>query len=109
MHLVSWSNLGFPKEEGHYDFAGMDIWVRTFDVERAEKHLAEGNDDAVFDLIIAEPIDGPKQYYLGLLYKGGESSGLFFLSVSHRQAEFIFFLDPRLCHRQSFGLPQTPR
>jgi hypothetical protein len=69
MHLIRWSNLGAPKEEGHYDFAGMAIWVRTFDVERAEKHLAEGNDDAIFELVIAPQITGPEKYRLGTLYK----------------------------------------
>jgi hypothetical protein len=71
MHLIRWSNLGFPTKEGHYYFDGMDIWVRQYDVRRAKEWLAAGNDDAVFQLVIApEQISGPKKYILGGLYKG---------------------------------------
>jgi hypothetical protein len=32
--------------------------------------IAAGNDDAVFQLVIAEQISGPKKYFLDALYKG---------------------------------------
>ena len=70
MHLVRWSNLGFPRKEGYYYFDWMDIWVRQFDVRRAKEWLAAGNDDAVFQLVIAEQISGPRKYSLGGLHKG---------------------------------------
>jgi hypothetical protein len=70
MHLIRWSNLGFPTKEGYYYFDGMDIWVRQYDVRRAEEWRAAGNDDAVFQLVIDE--SGPKKYLLGGLYKGQE-------------------------------------
>jgi hypothetical protein len=47
----------------------MDIWVRQFDVRRAKEWLAAGNDDAVFQLVIApEQIFGPGKYILGGLF-----------------------------------------
>ena len=67
VHLVRWSDLDFPKEEGYYHFAGMDIWVSKFVIQRANEWIAAGNSDAVFH--IAEHVSGPK-YSLGPLYKG---------------------------------------
>ena len=69
MHLIRWSLLGFPKLEGYYDVEGMDVWVSKFNIERANEWIAEGNDDAVFELVIAEQIAGPKKCSLGTLYK----------------------------------------
>jgi hypothetical protein len=72
MHLVRWSDLDFPKEEGLYHFAGMDIWVSKFVIQRANEWIAAGNGDAVFP--IAEHKSGPEKYSLGSLYRGrGES------------------------------------
>jgi hypothetical protein len=51
MDLVKWSDLGFPKEEGHYNLGGMDIWVDSFRIIQAEGWIASGNDDALFQLV----------------------------------------------------------
>jgi len=67
MHLVKWSDLGFPKEQGHCHFADMDIWVGSFDIQRANEWIAAGNDDAVFELIIIEQVSGPTKFRLGAL------------------------------------------
>jgi len=42
--------------------------VRAAQSER--EWLAAGNDDALFQLVIAEQISGPRKYILGGLYKG---------------------------------------
>ena len=70
MELVRWSDLGSPKEEGHYPLGGMDIWVDGFRINQAEEWIASGNDDAVFQLVIAESYSGPRKYRLGALQKG---------------------------------------
>jgi len=72
MHLVRWSDLDFPKKEGLYHFAGMDIWVSKFVIQRANEWIAAGNGDAVF--YIAEHKSGPEKYSLGSLYRGGGES-----------------------------------
>jgi hypothetical protein len=70
MDLVKWSDLGFPKEEGHYNLGGMDIWVDSFRIIQAEGWIASGNDDALFQLVITESYSGPPKYKLGALQKG---------------------------------------
>jgi hypothetical protein len=67
MHLVKWSDLGFPKEEGHYHLAGMDILVKKSNIRRADEWLALGNDDAVFELLIIPQVSGPAKFILGAL------------------------------------------
>jgi hypothetical protein len=70
MELVRWSDLGFPKEEGLYPLGGMDIWVDSVRIKQAEEWIASGNDDAVFQLVIAESYSGPSKHRLGELQKG---------------------------------------
>ena len=70
MDLVKWSDLGFPKEEGHYNLGGMDIWVDSFRIIQAGGWIASGNDDALFQLVITESYSGPPKYKLGALQKG---------------------------------------
>jgi hypothetical protein len=70
MELAKWSDLGFPKEEGHYPLGGMDIWVDSVSIKQAEEWIASGNDDAVFQLVIAESYAGSLEHRLGELQKG---------------------------------------
>jgi hypothetical protein len=39
MELVRWSDLGFPKEEGHYHLGGMDLWVDSVRIKQAEEWI----------------------------------------------------------------------
>jgi bifunctional non-homologous end joining protein LigD len=66
MHLIRWSNLGFPTKEGYYYFEGMDIWVRQDDVRRAKERLAAGTADhlavaCAFDLLMHDGDDLRRQ------------------------------------------------